>query len=137
VNIAQCGYNSYVCVPLISLNPVGPPLRRHISAKNWKKSRNSQVSPDRESSYEDDDYDFLASSMTSQKTVCSDAFDFLFDEANLNPERVLQREFNATKTELELQQAVVEGERRRLALEKDAQRLAKTRDGHEPCCVIS
>ena len=29
-------------------------------------------------------------SMTSQKTVCSDAFDFLFDETNLNPEKVLQ-----------------------------------------------
>ena len=32
--------------------------------------------------------------MVSQKTVCSDAFDFLFDENNLNPEESLHKEFN-------------------------------------------
>jgi hypothetical protein len=91
------------------------------------------VSPDRDnSSYEDDDYDFLASSMTSQKTVCSDAFDFLFDEANLNPERVLEREFNATKNDLEMRH-VMEQERRRLADEA----AARKSDSGGACCVIS
>ena len=71
---------------------------RHLSAKNWKKQRN-QVSPDfnssmTTSSFSDDDNDFLASSMVSTKTVCSDAFDFLFDENNLNPEHSLHKEFN-------------------------------------------
>ena len=71
---------------------------RHLSAKNWKKQRN-QVSPDfnsslTTSSFSDDDNDFLASSMISTKTVCSDAFDFLFDENNLNPEHSLHKEFN-------------------------------------------
>ena len=72
---------------------------RHLSAKNWKKQR-SQVSPDfnsslnTTSSFSDDDNDFLASSMVSTKTVCSDAFDFLFDENNLNPEHALHKEFN-------------------------------------------
>merc|ERR1712241_53808 len=71
---------------------------RHLSAQNWRKQR-SQVSPDfnssmSNSSLSDDDNDFLASSMVSQKTVCSDAFDFLFDENNLNPEQALNKEFN-------------------------------------------
>jgi len=66
---------------------------RYLSAKIWKKQR-QQVSPDLNSSFSEDDLDFLASSMTSQKTVCSDAFDFLFDEKNLNPEQVLEQEFN-------------------------------------------
>ena len=57
----------------------------------------NQVSPDfnsSQTSFSDDDVDFLASSMVSQKTVCSDAFDFLFDENNLNPEESLHKEFN-------------------------------------------
>jgi hypothetical protein len=37
---------------------------------------------------EDEEYDYLAASMTSQKTVCSDAFDFLFDSENLNPDTI-------------------------------------------------
>jgi hypothetical protein len=41
---------------------------------------------------EDDDVDFLAASFASQKTVCSDAFDFLFDSQNLNPERILEHQ---------------------------------------------
>ncbi len=32
--------------------------------------------------------DHLAASFSSQKTVCSDAFDFLFDGDNLNPEKI-------------------------------------------------
>ena len=70
---------------------------RKLSAQNWKRQRN-QVSPDFNSSQtsfsEDEEVDFLASSMVSQKTVCSDAFDFLFDENNLNPEQALHKEFN-------------------------------------------
>merc|ERR1719471_273352 len=73
----------------------GQDLRR-LSAQNWRKQR-KQVSPDfnsSQTSFSDDDVDFLASSMVSQKTVCSDAFDFLFDENNLNPEQALHKEFN-------------------------------------------
>jgi hypothetical protein len=87
---------------------------RYLSAKNWKKQR-QQVSPDLNSSFSEDDIDFLASSMASQKTVCSDAFDFLFDEKNLNPEQVLEQEFNRPSSHLGAQKEK----------EKDA------------CCVIS
>jgi len=87
---------------------------RYLSAKNWKKQR-QQVSPDLNSSFSEDDIDFLASSMTSQKTVCSDAFDFLFDEKNLNPEQVLEREFNRSPSHIGVGQG------------KDK----------EACCVIS
>ena len=75
---------------------------RKLSAQNWKRQRN-QVSPDFNSSQtsfsEDEEVDFLASSMVSQKTVCSDAFDFLFDENNLNPEQALHKEFNREELE--------------------------------------
>ena len=37
---------------------------------------------------DDEDEDYLAASMTSQRTVCSDAFDFLFDSQNLNPDTI-------------------------------------------------
>ena len=40
---------------------------------------------------EEEDDDFLAASWASQKTVCSDAFDFLFDEKNMNPENVIEK----------------------------------------------
>ena len=90
---------------------------RFLSAKNnWRNKQRSQVSPDLNSSFSEDDADFLASSMTSQKTVCSDAFDFLFDEKNLNPEEVLHKEFNRQDSHLP------EG----LATEKNS-----------ACCVIS
>jgi len=90
---------------------------RHLSAQNWRKQRN-QVSPDfnssmTTSSFSDDDNDFLASSMVSQKTVCSDAFDFLFDENNLNPEQALHKEFNrqhSTITEVSHTPLVKKGE---------------------------
>ena len=39
----------------------------------------------------EEDEDFLAASWASSKTVCSDAFDFLFDEKNMNPENVLEK----------------------------------------------
>ena len=85
--------------PIVMKQASGKPQDlRHLSAKNWRKQRN-QISPDfnssmTNSSLSDDDNDFLASSMVSQKTVCSDAFDFLFDENNLNPEQALNKEFN-------------------------------------------
>ena len=41
---------------------------------------------------EDEDVDFLAASMTSQRTVVSDAFDFLFDGQNLNPDNIMEFE---------------------------------------------
>jgi len=88
---------------------------RYLSARNWRKQR-QQVSPDLNSSFSEDDLDFLASSMASQKTVCSDAFDFLFDEKNLNPEQVLEQEFNRPSSHLPLPHK-----------EKDK----------EACCVIS
>ena len=37
---------------------------------------------------DDDDNDYLAASMASQRSVCSDAFDFLFDSQNLNPDKI-------------------------------------------------
>lgn len=86
---------------------------RYLSAKNWKKQR-QQVSPDLNSSFSEDDIDFLASSMTSQKTVCSDAFDFLFDEKNLNPEQVMEQEFN-----------------------RPSSHLSQKEKEKEACCVIS
>jgi len=87
---------------------------RYLSASNWRKQRH-QVSPDLNSSFSEEDIDFLASSMASQKTVCSDAFDFLFDEKNLNPEKVLEEEFNRSPSHLGVG----------VTKEKD------------PCCVIS
>jgi len=42
--------------------------------------------------------------MASQKSVASDAFDFLFDETNLDPEKVIQNEFNETKRDFDLSQ---------------------------------
>ena len=39
----------------------------------------------------EEEEDFLAASWASSKTVCSDAFDFLFDEKNMNPENVLEK----------------------------------------------
>ena len=40
---------------------------------------------------ENEEEDFLAASWASQKTVCSDAFDFLFDSANMNPDNVKKK----------------------------------------------
>ena len=46
---------------------------------------------------EDEDVDFLAASMTSQRTVVSDAFDFLFDGQNLNPDNIMEFEEEGKK----------------------------------------
>ena len=58
--------------------------------------RTGSVVPGSLSSYEEDEEeDFLAASWASQKTVCSDAFDFLFDSKNLNPETIKKEIENA------------------------------------------
>ncbi len=74
--------------------------------------------------------DYLASSMTSTKTVCSDAFDFLFDEKNLNPEKVLEEEFQSTMSEAAFRRkmADVNG-----APDKDIVKPVQ----QSSCCVIS
>ena len=66
-----------------------------FSTKKFKVNNPlGQVSPDLGSLGElEDEDDFLASSMASQKSVASDAFDFLFDETNLNPEKVFFEKF--------------------------------------------
>ena len=40
--------------------------------------------------YSHDDADYLAASMTSQRIIVSDAFDFLFDSQILNPDKINQ-----------------------------------------------
>lgn len=123
---ATATFNHSKLPPIVMKNQA-PDLRR-LSAKNWKKQRN-QVSPDFNSSQtsfsEDDDADFLASSMVSTKTVCSDAFDFLFDENNLNPEQALHKEFNrqpSTITEVPMDKE----ENKKLITQNESS-----------CCVIS
>ena len=72
-----------------------------------------KISPGIES-LNDDEVDFLAASMSSQKSMCSDAFDFLFDSQNLNPERL------------------------KLELEKDMEETRLMRKSDQSvCCVIS
>jgi len=74
----------------------------------------TRISPDfpcslPSSSLSDEDYDFLAASMASAK---SDAFDFLFDEKNLEPENVHQHldAFNRPDSRKEQKIAVAEKE---------------------------
>ena len=92
---------------------------RYLSAKNNWRNKNG-VSPDFNSSLSEDDYDFLAASMTSTKTVQSDAFDFLFDENNLNPEKVHDHlnEFNRQDSRKEHTAAI-------------------TTQKNSECCVVS
>jgi len=92
---------------------------RYLSAKNNWRSKNG-ISPDFNSSLSDDDYDFLAASMASTKTVQSDAFDYLFDENNLNPEKVHDHltEFNRQDSR------------------KDSGHVVNTQKNSE-CCVVS
>ena len=92
---------------------------RYLSAKNNWRNKNG-VSPDFNSSLSEDDYDFLAASMTSTKTVQSDAFDFLFDENNLNPEKVHDHlhEFNRSDSRKE-------------------HTAAMTTQKNSECCVLS
>ena len=97
-------------------------------AKEWvNQCVFNQVSPDfnsSQTSFSDDDVDFLASSMVSQKTVCSDAFDFLFDENNLNPEESLHKEFNRQTSTVTVGQEP--GSELKLVTQKESS-----------CCVIS
>ena len=67
---------------------------RYLSAErarnNWLTAA-TRISPGI-THLEDDDIDHLAASMSSQKTICSDAFDFIFDSSNLNPENLKEVE---------------------------------------------
>ena len=87
---------------------------RYLSAERARSrwiSAAQRISPGIEN-LEDEEVDYLASSMASRKTVCSDAFDFLFDSQNLNPDKI--------KEEIEAEQA---------ANAKDVK--------NSKCCVIS
>ena len=73
---------------------------RYLSAERARDrwiSAAQKISPGIEN-LEDEEVDFLAASMTSKKTVCSDAFDFLFDSQNLNPDKI-QEEIKAEQAE--------------------------------------
>ena len=75
---------------------------RYLSAERARDrwiSAAQKISPGIEN-LEDEEVDFLAASMTSRKTVCSDAFDFLFDSQNLNPDKI-QEEIRAEQAENE------------------------------------
>jgi len=101
---------------------------RKLSAKNWKRQRN-QVSPDfnsSQTSFSEEDEDFLASSMVSTKTVCSDAFDFLFDEKNLNPEDALHKEFNRQSSTITHDPCIENDPNKKLVTQNESS-----------CCVIS
>ena len=72
---------------------------RYLSAERARNrwiSAASKISPGIEL-LEDEDVDFLAASMTSQRTVVSDAFDFLFDGQNLNPDNIMEFEEEGKK----------------------------------------
>ena len=62
--------------------------------------------------YSHDNVDCLAASMTSQRTIVSDAFDFLFDPLNLNPDKINQE------------------------IEEEARELKKS-EKKSTCCLIS
>lgn len=70
---------------------------------------------------DNDEDDFLNS---SQKTVCSDAFDFLFDSQNLNPEKVLNHNEIEHYTEEKMK-------------EINQQALDKNLVKDSQCCIIS
>ena len=77
-----------------------PYLFRYLSAERARDrwiSAAQKISPGIEN-LEDEEVDYLAASMTSKKTVCSDAFDFLFDSQNLNPDKI-QEEIKAEQAE--------------------------------------
>ena len=67
---------------------------RYLSAErarnNWLTAA-TKISPGI-TYLDDDDIDHLAASISSQKTICSDAFDFIFDSSNLNPENLKEVE---------------------------------------------
>ena len=67
---------------------------RYLSAErarnNWLTAA-TKISPGI-NHLDDDEVDHLAASISSQKTICSDAFDFIFDSSNLNPENLKEVE---------------------------------------------
>ena len=80
-------------------------------ARNRWITAASKISPGIEL-LDDEDVDYLAASMTSQRTIVSDAFDFLFDSQNLNPDKINQE------------------------IEEEAREL-KNSEKNSTCCVIS
>ena len=87
--------------------------------------------------------DFLQSSMASTKTVCSDAFDFLFDSQNLDPKKVLNHEALLQFTEEKFQTDPAAGGHGRgnhgggaiIVQEGDLKKNNVVK--HSACCVIS
>ena len=79
--------------------------------------------------------DFLASSMASTKTVCSDAFDFLFDSQNLNPQKIVNHEEILRYTEEKFHSDDPSGGEngKQIAKADGANNTVK----HSQCCVIS
>ena len=70
--------------------------QRYLSAERARgqwKSAASKVRPGINATLNesDEEADMLTASLASQRTVASDAFDFLFDSDNLNPEKVLDQ----------------------------------------------
>ena len=108
---------------------------RYLSAERAKgrwQSAAGRVNPNLNSSMTNgilssEEEDFLASSMASQRTVCSDAFDFLFDSQNLNPEKVLDHAEIEKITEEKFKEY------------QEQNRNNKNSDvvKHSACCVIS
>ena len=81
------------------------PSFRYLSAErarnNWLSAA-KKITPGIEH-LDDDEVDFLAASISSQKTICSNAFDFLFDSTNLNPDKQLQEQIDMDEKSLENQ----------------------------------
>ena len=92
---------------------------RYLSAErarnNWISAA-QKISPGIEH-LNDDDVDFLAASISSHKSICSGAFDFLFDSTNLNPEKI-QEEMDTNAAEF---------------IEKQQNKTEKS----SGCCVIA
>ena len=72
--------------------------------------------------------------MASTKTVCSDAFDFLFDSQNLNPQKIVNHEEILRYTEEKFHSDDPSGG-------ENGKEIVKAGDGvavkHSQCCVVS
>lgn len=79
----------------------------------------------------DEEEDILAASFTSQRTVCSDAFDFLFDKNNLDPAKIMESGEIERYTEEKLA-AEKEWEE-----EKKVEGEISTGVQQSACCVVS
>ena len=84
-------------------------------------------------------------SFTSQKTVCSDAFDFLFDERNLNPKKFIESGELETYTEEKLEEKIKAEKERQMQQQLDIMeqeensemKVVATNVQHSSCCVVS